>query len=179
MKGIVFRMLFDLIEEQFGYEMVDDVIQNSNLESKGIYTSVGTYPFAEMIAISEELSQQTKIAVPQLHQIFGKYAFGVFARKYENLIAGYDNPYDFLHHVEDIIHVEVLKLYPEAELPQFQSKKISDTEMDLIYLSSRKMADFAEGLLEGCFEHFETPVTVETELLKSDKSNVRFIIRGK
>lgn len=178
MKGIVFRMLFDMIEDQFGYEMVDRVIQKSNLESKGVYTSVGTYPFSELVAISEGISKQIHLPVSKLHYTFGKYAFGVFANRYKSLITGYDNVFDFLHHVEDTIHVEVLKLYPEAELPQFQSRRINASEMELVYSSSRKMADFAEGLLEGCFEHFDAQMSITVELLKSDKSNVRFIIRA-
>ena len=42
MKGIVFSEFLDLVEVKFGLEMVDKIIDQSNLESKGVYTSVGT-----------------------------------------------------------------------------------------------------------------------------------------
>ncbi len=45
MKGIVFTGFLELVEDKYGLEMVDEIITNSNLESKGIYTSVGTYSF--------------------------------------------------------------------------------------------------------------------------------------
>ena len=42
MKGIIFTEFLDLVEEKFGLEMVDKIIEQSNLDSGGIYTSVGT-----------------------------------------------------------------------------------------------------------------------------------------
>ena len=48
MKGIVFTEFLDLVEERFGLEMVDAIISQSKLESKGVYTSIGTYSFSEL-----------------------------------------------------------------------------------------------------------------------------------
>jgi len=42
MKGIVFTEFLDLVEEKFGMEMVDKIITQSELESEGAYTAVGT-----------------------------------------------------------------------------------------------------------------------------------------
>ena len=53
MKGIVFTEFLDLVEDKFGLEMVDKIIQSSDLESGGIYTSVGTYKFSEMLQLVE------------------------------------------------------------------------------------------------------------------------------
>ena len=43
MKGIVFTEFLDLVEEKFGLEMVDAIISQSKLESKGVYTSIGVF----------------------------------------------------------------------------------------------------------------------------------------
>ena len=43
MKGIVFTEFLEMVEEKYGLEMVDDIIENANLQSHGAYTSVGTY----------------------------------------------------------------------------------------------------------------------------------------
>ena len=64
MKGIIFREFLEMVEEQFGYKTVDTIIENSNLASKGIYTSVGTYPHQEMFSLVKELSALTNISVP-------------------------------------------------------------------------------------------------------------------
>jgi|TARA_B110000908_G_scaffold27527_1_gene32300 hypothetical protein len=49
MKGIIFTEFLDLVEEKFGLGMVDKIIYQSNLASEGIYTSIGTYNFSEML----------------------------------------------------------------------------------------------------------------------------------
>ena len=41
MKGMVFIEFLELVEEKFGLEMVDNIIEQSNLESEGVYTLVG------------------------------------------------------------------------------------------------------------------------------------------
>ena len=49
MKGIVFTEFLEMVETKFGLETVDNIIENSDLKSEGIYTSVGTYDFNEMV----------------------------------------------------------------------------------------------------------------------------------
>ena len=39
MKGIVFKEFSDMVEATFGEEMLDTVIENSDLPSGGVYTS--------------------------------------------------------------------------------------------------------------------------------------------
>jgi hypothetical protein len=176
MKGIIFRELLNLTEELFGYETVDEIIEKSNLKSKGVYTSVGTYPHAEVFELVKQLSIKTNLPEETLFKEFGKYAFGVFSKSYPNLMVDFTDALTFLQHIEDTIHVEVLKLYPEAELPKFIVEKRTENELILNYSSERKMSDLAEGLIQGCFEHYKIKATLKIEVLKTDKSNVRFII---
>ena len=51
MKGIVFTEFLDLVESKFGLAMVDKIILQSQLESNGSYTSIGTYKFSEMLQL--------------------------------------------------------------------------------------------------------------------------------
>ena len=45
MKGMVFTELLDMVEDKFGIDMVDSIIEDADLPvSKGVYTAVGTYP---------------------------------------------------------------------------------------------------------------------------------------
>ena len=63
MKGIVFTEFLELVEDKFGLEMVDSIIANSNLESNGVYTAVGTYSFSEMLQLLQNLSDNTGISI--------------------------------------------------------------------------------------------------------------------
>lgn len=177
MKGIIFNVFLDMVEKENGYHTVDTIIENSNLESKGIYTSVGPYSYHEIFKLVTQYSNVTGISIPLILRNFGQFAFSVFAESYSDIIQKYNNMYDFLERLEDTIHVEVLKLYPDAELPVFIVEKIDNNEMILHYKSDRKMADLAYGLLNGCIKYFKTPAELKTISVKDDNSDVMFIIR--
>ena len=44
MLGIIFTNLVEMIETTVSYEMADEILQEANLSSDGIFTSVGHYP---------------------------------------------------------------------------------------------------------------------------------------
>ena len=123
MKGIVFTEFIDLVELKFGLEMVDKIIQQSTLESNGVYTAVGTYRFHEMLQLITNLSQNTGISIDDLLLVYGEHFFNVIETSYPGLLASYNDPIDMLSSIESHIHVEVKKIYPDAELPIFWWKK--------------------------------------------------------
>lgn len=176
MKGLVFREFLEMVEAQQGYDVVDSMIEKSGVKSKGIYTSVGTYDAAEMFALVGELSKITGVEIEELLKSFGKYVFNVFRKGYPDFFKGKKNTFDLLADVEGTIHVEVLKLYPDAELPTFEVKKHTKTQMELVYRSVRKMSAFAEGLIEQSLEYYKEKAVVNKELLNSDGSEVLFTI---
>ena len=73
MKGIVFTEFLELVEQKFGLEMVDKIITQSNLESKGVYTAIGTYEFSEMLQLLENLKSNTGIEINELLKIYGEH----------------------------------------------------------------------------------------------------------
>ena len=78
--------------------------------------------------------------------------------------------------INDYIHVEVRKLYPDAELPHFATLHRDEHEMILEYTSSRRMGDLAYGLIEGCLKQFGETANIEPEALREDGSKVLFTI---
>ncbi|MGB0365981.1 MAG: heme NO-binding domain-containing protein, partial [Candidatus Poseidoniaceae archaeon] len=78
--------------------------------------------------------------------------------------------------IHDLVHVEVLKLYPEAMLPDFEARLSEDgNTLYFEYHSHRHFADLARGLMDGTFEHWNENVSVEIEdKSTSDKQIVLF-----
>ena len=176
MKGIVFTEFLEMVEETHGYEMVDTIINKSDLESEGAYTVVGTYPHQEMVALISNLSKETQTPVSKLLYVFGTYLFNTFTSNYKAFFDASDNVFDFFESIENYIHVEVLKLYPDAELPSFRTESRTDNNLRMIYSSERKMADFALGLIESALQYYKVDGAVEMERMKEDGSKVLFII---
>ncbi|MBN2635003.1 MAG: heme NO-binding domain-containing protein [Prolixibacteraceae bacterium] len=179
MKGLIFREFLNMVENRFGYEIVDSIIEKSMVPSKGIYTSVGTYDPKEMFSLLEVLSRKKHIPVNKLLNEFGKYVFIVFTRSYPVFFMDKKTAFEILTNVENKIHVEVLKLYPEAELPRFNIQKQTPDTMDMIYQSDRKMSYFAEGLIRGCFDYFGEKAIVEQKWLNEAGTEVLFRITKK
>jgi len=176
MKGIVFTEFLDLVEERFGLEMVDAIISQSKLESKGVYTSIGTYSFSELLQLLQNLKIQTGISIDNLLLIYGEHFFSVIETNYKDLLSSYNDPIEMLASIENHIHVEVRKIYNDAELPTFIIKEKTKKTLILIYKSSRSMHHFGLGLMNKTFEHFNSKATIILEKIKRDGTEVKFII---
>lgn len=176
MKGIVFTEFLEMVEEKFGFLVADQIVQQSSLPSGGSYTAVGTYPHSEMVSLVVSLSKATEVEVPVLLKTFGKHLFPRFAQGYGQFFKDVTDPFVFLESLENYIHVEVKKLYPDAELPSFDSHSPSADTLVMEYRSDRGMADFAEGLLEGCFDHFGQEVAISREDVDARGSHTKFTL---
>ncbi len=176
MKGIVFTEFLDLVEEKFGLAMVDTIINESELPSNGVYTAVGTYSFAEMVALLTNLSAKTGIAINDLLLAYGEHFFSVIQKSYPEFLRQYTDPIEMLSSIENHIHVEVRKIYPDAELPTFTVLEKTDSKLVMIYKSSRAMHAFGRGLMNKTFDHFNTEATILVEKLKENGTEVKFSI---
>jgi hypothetical protein len=176
MKGIVFTEFIEMVEDKFGFEVADDIITKSKLESGGNYTAVGTYPHAEMVSLVTSLSNNTDIEVSVLLRVYGEHLFLSFVKLYGHFFENVPDCFTFLESIDNYIHREVLKLYPDAELPSFKSKRENSDTLIMHYKSERKMADFAFGLIEGSLKYFKEPATINMEEISDDKTQMKFTI---
>lgn len=176
MKGIVFTEFLELVEDKFGLEMVDKIITASDLESDGVYTSIGTYSFSEMLQLLQHLSTNTAIAIDDLLLVYAEHFFGVIEKSYPGLLATYKDPIEMLSSIENHIHIEVRKIYPDAELPVFIVEEKTENSLTMVYKSSRAMHHFGLGLMNKTFEHFNSTAKIVLEKIKEDGTEVRFLI---
>lgn len=178
MKGIVFTEFLEFVENQHGIVMVDKLISKSDLESKGIYSAVGTYDHNEMVQLVTWLSKETKVPIGELLTIYGQHFFYILYSSYPSFFENVKGCFEFLSTLDNYIHPEVLKLYPDAELPRFETESMEENEMHLVYHSERALYNFAEGLMHGLMTHYtEGKYSLETEVLEGDGKKVRFIIK--
>ena len=175
MKGVVFTEFMDMVEEAFGLEMADRIIAAAGLATDGAYSAVGTYDYKEMVRLVQCLSAETGTPIPDLLRTYGEHLFGRFSQKYPVFFQKPRSCFEFLDSIESTIHVEVRKLYPDAELPHFRCDMDGDKRMTMLYESSRPFADLAHGLITGCARHYGEDIHIERENLNDGPSTrVRF-----
>ena len=157
MKGLVFTEFMEMVESTWSFDMADAIIARANVA--GAYTSVGNYPHEEMVALVSALSVESGKPVADLIRIFGKHLFGRFLLAYPRFFEGIEGSFHFLSGIEKIIHAEVRKLYPDADLPTFEVESAPGS-LTLTYFSEHPFADLAHGLIEGCLTHFGEDITL-------------------
>lgn len=159
MKGVVFNYLTEMVEEVFGLETWDKILQQSG--SDGIYVATETYSDEELMRLVTAAHELSGIPVNDLVRKFGEYTLPKFQQSNPQFFGEDMTLKSFLLTVDRIIHVEVRKLHPDAMLPQFDYKDESDNELTMYYNSPRKLCYLAEGLIAGAATHFNTKYTLD------------------
>jgi hypothetical protein len=130
-----------------------------------------------MVELVTGLSRETGIPPRDLVRSFGTHLFERFHAIFPRYFDGVGSAFDFLRQVEEYIHVEVRKLYPDAELPSFVHDTPAPDRFVLVYRSSRPFAVLAEGLIRGCIAHFGEPIELAVEDLSDGKGTAaRFVL---
>ena len=170
MKGIVFTLLEQAVVADHGEDAWDDLLEGAGLE--GVYTSLGDYPDEDLRKLVEQASARLGLPVQDVIRWFGRSALPRLAQAYPHFVAGHTGTLSFLHTLNDIIHPEVRKLYPGADVPWFDFAETPDGGLVMGYHSRRRLCGFAEGLIEGAAAHFKEPVSIAqpTCMLRGDPS---------
>lgn len=176
MKGVIFTELINLVEDQFGYEVVDKMITDAELKNDGAFTAIGTYDHNDLLKMVVSLSSQLDVEVPVLVKTFGKHLFKTFSKQHSEKIAGMDSAFDLIKKVEGFIHVEVRKIYPDAQLPTFEYENINEDHLIVKYRSQRPFADVCEGLIEQCIEHFSEKIAINRNDIEPDGTATDFTL---
>lgn len=177
MKGLVLRQFVEMVEDTYSDDVADRVITNAELPSEGVYTALGYYDAGEMQSLVSSLSTETQEPAEELVENFGVRLFSHFSENYPQFFDGVNDSLTFLRHVDDYIHVEVRKLYPDAELPVFEYEEPDADTLVMTYKSKNPFGKLAEGLIEGCIAHFNDRVQVTTEPVADDWSHVNFTLK--
>lgn len=175
MKGVVFVELLKMAEDAFGEDTVDDVLEQAGID--GAYTAVGNYPCSELVSIVSAFSAHSGISGDVLQRKFGHWMMKFFNENYPGFFENKPGPFEMLEAVDGEIHVEVRKLYPDAELPRFVTERKSADELEMVYSSPRPLVDFCHGLIESCVDHFDRSAEIGIAPVESQQNSTAFRIR--
>lgn len=152
MKGIVFNLLEEIVRRQYGEDTWDNLLETTQLD--GIYTSLGSYPDADLMKLVAAACAALNLPTDTVVRWFGRNALDLLAQRYPSFFAPHESARPFLLTLNNIIHPEVRKLYPGADVPVFDFDTTSEETLIMGYRSVRKMCAFAMGLIEGAASHY-------------------------
>lgn len=176
MRGVVFTELIEFVEEKLGFDIADQMLEQAQLSHGGVFTQGGNYPFSEMVQVLTALSKITGKAPDDLLEIFGEHMFHVLVKIYGKNIKEDNSALDFIDSVETYVHVEVRKLYPDADLPTFTTTSKSENTLTLVYKSEKKLDALALGLMKACGVYFGEKLSITKKLINESPYEVEFSI---
>jgi hypothetical protein len=159
MKGIVFNLLEELIAREHGESTWDDLLDAAGVT--GAYTSLGSYPDADLLKLVEAAASKFNLTQEDVVRWFGAGALPLFAERYPQFFEPHQSARSFLLTLNDVIHPEVRKLYPGADVPVFDFVAPSQDVLVIGYHSKRKLCAFAEGLIQGAAAQFHERAAIE------------------
>lgn len=160
MKGIVFNLLEEVVRAEYGEDAWDDLLDRAGLD--GVYTSLGGYPDADMGSLVGAASDLLGLPPGTIVRWFGRRAIPLLSERYPDFFEGHTSARSFLLTLNSIIHPEVRKVYPGADVPVFDLLASDDPwTLSIGYRSARKMCALAEGFIEGSADHFGEHVEIE------------------
>jgi len=157
MKGVVFNILADMVEETAGLEVWNDIVEQVS-PSKGAYTAAQSYSDEELFALVAAVCDKLQIPREDAIRAFGQFMFGQLASRYPVFVEQQPDLISFLKSVDSVIHVEVEKLYSSPHLPEFQYSEPRPGKLVMHYHSERKLCFLAEGLILGAAEHYGSKI---------------------
>lgn len=152
MKGVIFNAIEETVRAEQGEDVWDDVLAAAGLH--GAWTSLGTYPDEQVEALVTAACAALGIGRADLLRHLGRRSFGYLAARTPEAMSTVSNARGLLLSLNDVIHPEVRKIYPGADVPVFEVSSETDDCVGLSYRSRRGMCHFAEGLAHGAADHF-------------------------
>lgn len=158
-----------MVSDEHGDQIWDDVLDAAGLD--GVYTAVGSYPDQELMSLVGAAAEMLDTTPDELVRDFGRKAIPHFAERYPQFFAAHTSTRSFVLTLNDVIHPEVRKLFPGADVPTFEFSTPDERTVELAYVSSRRLCSFAEGLVLGATDHYgETVEMRQTSCMKRGDS---------
>jgi hypothetical protein len=157
-KGVVFNILEQIVVRDHGEDVWDDLLDAAGLD--GAYTSLGSYRDEDLLRLIAAASAALDRPADDVVRWFGRNALPEFAAMYPDLFSAHSSTQPFVLTLNDIIHPQVRKLYPGAQVPEFDFEAVGGGSLRMGYRSPRRLCSFAEGLLEGAAAHYGEQVAI-------------------
>lgn len=172
MKGIIFNVVEEVITDMFDADTWDHLLAEAAVD--GSYTSLGNYPDHELESVVAAGCRATGETREDLLRTIGRRALPKLCARVADEVVDAPDPLTFIERVNDIIHPEVLKVYPEARPPVFVCERHRDG-LHITYSSSRDLHSLAAGLLEGVGDRFDC--TIDVERLDHSDAHATFFVQ--
>ncbi|WP_168380979.1 heme NO-binding domain-containing protein [Modicisalibacter radicis] len=174
MKGLIFVELMSFMDDTFGGDFTERLIDEAELPNGAVFTAIGTYPSEYAGRLVEVASRMASADASDVCEAFGRYLFQRFEIRFPDLLSRYPSARELLDHVQSHIHEEVRVIYPGATPPSVVTEDCAQGYR-VVYRSHRAFAHIAFGLVQQCIVFYGEDSEV-TWCENEGGSEARFLI---
>ncbi|MBK0402957.1 heme NO-binding domain-containing protein [Adhaeribacter sp. BT258] len=167
MHGFIFIEYEKFALNHLSYKAWDEILAENNLQDRQ-YNPVTIYPDSEIRALLSSVSRRTQLPQEQLLELFGMHLVPDLMKVYRAYINPQWRTLDLLEHAENTIHVSVRKSTAGAAPPILQVFRLRHNEIEIHYVSERKMIELGVGIIKGLARFFNETDNISVELLKNE-----------
>jgi hypothetical protein len=169
MRGIIFNLLQEVVTRHHGEDTWDALL--SAAHDEGTYTSLGSYADSQLEGLVAASSRSLGLSPSEVLIWFGQEAIPLLFQRYPAFFDSQPSTRPFVLSVNSIIHPEVRKIYPGADVPTFEFSDTPDGGLLMGYHSARRYCALAQGFIEGAARHYgESAIVRHLEcLLRGDQ----------
>jgi predicted hydrocarbon binding protein len=159
MHGLILSELKHFAEATFGNEAWPVLLQDAGLGQR-MYMAGEIYPDAEVVAIVGAAARRAGADPQTILEQFGEFIAPTLMRVYKPYIKPAWKTLDMIEHTEENIHRAVRLRDPGAAPPELKVRRLSPSEIVIIYQSDRKMCALARGITRGVAKHYNEKVEI-------------------
>ena len=165
MHGIVLMELKKHVEQAYGAPTWTALLLAADLQGR-MYTPMGEYPDAEVLAIVAAASKATGKPVDEVVEGFGRFLVPDLVETYHFLVQSSWDALDLIEHTEQTIHT-VVRARDGGTPPVLEVTRTSPDSVTIRYSSTRMLCSLAKGIARGVGDLYGTPLEVqETTCMK-------------
>lgn len=169
MKGVIFNAFQDFVSKNFGMSTYQRVLKETDLEDE-VFIGPESYDDEKLLNLVGVSVRLLELSMESAVRSFGRHLFGFLVKRSPHVLEDHKSPRELLLGLDNIIHVEVRKIYEGAETPTFNPELLEDGSIYLSYVSKRGLSPLVEGLLLGMGDFYQ--VEVSFEKIESQTSGV-------
>ncbi len=160
MKGVIFLKLEEFVDETFGDMAWDNILNIADVASDGAYTSIALYDDEEFFSIVKTLCEEHGLKMKEAQFAFGQWIHDKLIAIAPKDVHQITDTFTFLRAVNDVIHIEVMKIHPDAILPEFIFLEETETKLLMEYKSPRGLCYFCEGIINALINRLHENISV-------------------
>ena len=158
MKGIIFNLAEEVVRNAHGEDAWDAVLDGAGLE--GAWTVLGDYPDEQLSRVVASAAQLLGVDEQAVLRLVAVGSMPLLAQRYPHFFTPHKDARHFVLTLNDMIHPEVLKLYPGATPPSFGFAESGENAFTLSYSSPRHLCALAEGFVQGAADYYGQSVVL-------------------